>query len=892
MLVEKKWCDLEAKARRRTKEEAARMVDRAANNADVTRARDPETLALAEDVKIDQSRQVCAKDSFSLDMFHSSGQRVECEVELLLRDKPLDLTDSGDVLICAVDEVKKWLLFPPISKDQISARMGDTVEEVIIMIRGQSLDQQWHEILLLTTDEPEAAAEWIDMLGTVPVPPAIIQDDSSVATKLTTSLSIRKLSKKGQDDLEVPIGERRRREAEEEASLQNRGRHASSGESIASVPLTLKEESIISEPRVKDLNEAMSKAGKMAYKSTNTARARYHSPTKTPLPASPREENSPTSEKQSHTASPTTSRHHNSSPEPKSPVGDYVMSGALPYIPKARDTTPVISETPKSSFPLNESMRPDADIMKKTQRIPASTIVQDNKAPPPPPHRVVTTPNMKKSAPVLDSSASRSKQRRTSSPLKHEYQPSNASESSSSSESDSEDDGSFSDSSEDDELEAAELPELQPGPGIYSKRVTPPASLYCLPNGSLAPSNSASQAPYCGVPVQRSPNNQRKLVAMISVWDINRWRDLHPEPCSIVVSNGLIEAYELNATHSSSPSPYLDSIHESSSSLNSTSDSDPPRPLIAQGLTPNVQIRQSTAVDIEIKSLPLPKSLLKAPGGTIRYRTLMVPACLDLYRHIHHARMNNPVYEQLARERTINSYGSNAYEQATKRRSWLGRTKSYRASARAPVSESMDSQSSSTFARLRRMSGGGIFNIAKSTVAPAIGGGGSQYTGSSGSTPTPPGTPSLTGTMTSTAAAARLGNNNLKIRLYQLVTSASWDDMGAARLDITVPLPGQRQRSCLNNGIERRVVVRVKAKKGVVDEGIVVLDEVLGSGCFSKVGRTGIAVNVWEDIKGDNGEVGMVAKVGGVSGRTRKWLFQTGSAAECEWIFGLCAIGR
>lgn len=130
----------------------------------------------------------------------------------------------------------------------------------------------------------------------------------------------------------------------------------------------------------------------------------------------------------------------------------------------------------------------------------------------------------------------------------------------------------------------------------------------------------------------------------------------------------------------------------------------------------------------------------------------------------------------------------------------------------------------------------------------------------------------------------------MKIRLYTLVTSTSWEDKGAARLDVTPPLPGQRQRSCLNNGIERRVVARVSAKKG--EEGIIVLDEVLGSGCFSRVGRTGIVVNVWEDIKGDNGEVGLMPRVGGVSGRTRKWLFQMGSAAECNWVFGLCATGR
>ena len=99
--------ELQTKIRRRQKEEAARVEDQTANNTDPTRARDPRTLAQVEGVEIDQTRQVCAKDLFALDMPHSSGQRIECQVEMLLRDKPSDKTDSGDVLICSVDNVSR-----------------------------------------------------------------------------------------------------------------------------------------------------------------------------------------------------------------------------------------------------------------------------------------------------------------------------------------------------------------------------------------------------------------------------------------------------------------------------------------------------------------------------------------------------------------------------------------------------------------------------------------------------------------------------------------------------------------------------------------------------------------------------------------------------------------
>jgi len=857
-----RWEELETRGRRRTKEEAARMVDRAANNTDTTRARDPETLALAEDVQIDQTRQVCAKDCFELDMLHSSGQRVECEVELLLRDKPSDKKDPGDVLICAADEANRWLLFPPFALEQISARVGDTSNEVVVMVRGDS----WQEIFLLTTDDVQAADEWIDMLGKTPVPPPITRDDISIISKLATSILPTRQPSKKETDIAIPIGERRRREAEEVVASRSRG------PSSPSIP-TLKENSEVSEPVPRDLNEAMRKAGK-PFVATKHARARYHSRGENSMPNSP-------SGRSTRSPSPTKLSDDCVSPEPNAKEAEkanYLMSGGLPFIPKVREE--------KNSSPLKEAMRPDYDIVKKTP--PSPTSLRDDGAPPPPVHRV-KTPTLTKPVPVIESTTPTHRHRRTSSPLKHEYQPSNASGTSSSSEMSDSDDGSFSDSSEDEELEAAELPEIEIKP-IQAHLPKRSPSIYSLPNASLSPSNSASQTPYRGVPVQRDTNGATKLVATISAWGGNKWVDLHPTPCSIVISAGLIEAFDMNASHSS-PKRYGDS------DSNLDSDYSLERPLLAQVLTPVVNLRQSTAVDIEIKSPATSNSLLKVNSATIRYRTYTVPACLELYTHIHRARCSNPVYEKLAQERMVNSYGTHSYEAAVagnRRRSFFGRTNSYRASARAPASDDQ-SHSSSTFSRLRRMSGGGIFNISRSTILQGNGGA-SQYTDSSrtstNSGPTPPRTPtspSLTSTMTS-GNITSLGNKNIKIRLYMLANSTSWDDKGPARLDITLPPPGMKQRSSLNTGIERRIVVRLNAHKG--EEGLVLLDEVLGAGCFQQMSRTGIAVNVWEDITGDNGEVGTVGKTGGLSGRTRKWLFQTGSAAERNWIYSLCATGR
>ena len=191
----------------------------------------------------------------------------------------------------------------------------------------------------------------------------------------------------------------------------------------------------------------------------------------------------------------------------------------------------------------------------------------------------------------------------------------------------------------------------------------------------------------------------------------------------------------------------------------------------------------------------------------------------------------------------------------------------------------------------------------------------SYYTSKSSdySGPTPPRTPpspSLMGSTYSSGILANRGSENMKIRLYELHSSSKWNDLGPACLTVTTPAPGMRQASSLYHGIERRIIVTRKATPSIFsinalanlagsgntrandDNNYVFLDIILGAACFSKVGRTGVCANVWEDIAGPNGEVGMVGATGGVAGRTRKWLFQTGGQSDANWVFSLCAIGR
>lgn len=908
--------DYEAKVRIRVKQEEARRVDRKAYNTDTSRARDLKTMALAEGIKIDRTLQVYAKDYFSFDLQHSSGQRLECRVELLLRDKPSDKGEPGDILICSTDDTDQWLLFPPLPTDFVSARCGDHPRQMVVMARGVVGAEEWRECFVVETDDDETIIEWIGMLGTTPRPPEIQKASATSQLPLPPppSSTDDKLGPSNVD-VEIPIGERRRREAEESANSQKERRQTSAHKRIAStLPHSIKEESTISSFDPRDLNEAMDKAGQIKRQKP----ARYHVRTQS-QPSSPLSQSPLVSGDKEQAAD----REH--SPEPTQ--GRTID---LPFIPKVRNNS--APSTPMASSPLNESMRPEPNVMKKQQQAsPTSDSARDDGAPPPPAHRVPTTPNTLKETPILESPTPKAKPRRSSSPLKHEYQPSDASETSSSSElSDSQSDESYSDSS-DEELEAAELPQIQPGVSMYGRRVSPQGSIYSLANSSLAPSQSASQAPQQGVPTQRFPGATKKMTAMISSWSNKkgRWEDLWAEPCSIIVSPGRIEAFEMTAAHSS-PRPDNNLELSGGSDLSQGINTNAESPLISLELTPVVPLRQSTALDIEVQSPPRPESRLTS-SGVVRYRSINVMDCQVLYTAIHRARMDNPKYKKLEEERMLNSFGNHSYEAAIKgnrRRSWLGRKRSYRASTRAPSttgeSEQSERSNSSAFSVLRRMSRGS-FNIGKSCIENSqgrpgtISGPQSMYSSSSSgmTPPRTPTSPSLAGTSMTNGHLTNLGSENLKIRLYVLATQSKWDDQGAARLTITAPPPGMRQASALWNGLEKRVLVTRKPlpssspacqspELGTISEdpeskkdkkekdttNVVLLDVILGANCFSRLGNNGIACNIWEDVTGDNGEVGMVGAYGGVSGRTRKWLFDTGNKRDADWIFGLLAVGR
>lgn len=160
-------------ARKKSSSELARLEDEAANTIDPTRARDPRSLAPLAGVRIDQTRSVRARDYFEMTLRHSTGQQIDCAIEIFIRDNEADPQQGGDVLICEVSDHGRWLLFPPFVQDMVSARRGKSDLDLILMLRGVSADYtEWSEVVTLHASSDEAVDEWATMLAEGPTPPS------------------------------------------------------------------------------------------------------------------------------------------------------------------------------------------------------------------------------------------------------------------------------------------------------------------------------------------------------------------------------------------------------------------------------------------------------------------------------------------------------------------------------------------------------------------------------------------------------------------------------------------------------------------------------------------------------------------------------------------------
>ncbi|KAF2843754.1 hypothetical protein M501DRAFT_924699 [Patellaria atrata CBS 101060] len=1019
-------------ARQRQDDERARLEDDAAANIDTTRARDPKSLAPVQGVLIDPFRHVKARDPFDLHILHSSGQEIDCRVELVLRDDAPDRGSSGDVLLCEVGDKGRCLFFPPIQLSRISARAGNSNYELVAMIRGlHSAGQEWHELLTLKSNDDQTVMDWIKMLGSNPVPPRLTRAQSFMNKKIrpkskqgdslaivtsspTTSMKSRTPSPR---EVQVPIGEpaqstaktwgtetpekddiRRRSMDVSPTSPQSQETPRYDGEEygIADSPpspieplsrddktqhrrssrrTSRPDSGTVSTPR--SLNEAMMLAGTGSPTTLKRTRARRYRNTPSPTSGSLRGSNDHTPVKDhedrvkskpmmprqdradsappsttgfstigsSVTGSSTTGSSTLSSGKsysvwfppsdvendeeeqegddedvtPRKPVRPQphrrtstVPSLDLPTIPKLRKTSQPITPVNESSSahkeldfvqkrPLKDTPMSAPPKLQKSIESSKTPIKKEDKPPVPPPHRPSNAGELKSSNTPQFTPAWK-QHRRSSSPLKHEYEPSTATETSASEESDESfyenDYSTTSESSEDDIEEDVSI--LGPLPPIQPRKVSPPNSLYTLGNGTLSPSQSASQSPYRTVPA--NSGKMTKAIACIFSWsDKGMWEQLHPEECSIVITPGLIEAFEMGANHSKPPP-----------SQETGTDTKPERPLVAVELTPLVPLRRGTALDISIRSPPTSNSKL-ASSSNIMFRSRSPEECEALYQLINQSRINNITY--IALQNARGSYAENTWGATMDRRnatrstsgstgSWWGtlsRSRSYRASSHRAASTTAASDSSvgtmqTAFSALRRFTSGGIFNVARSTITSregsrSIGSGDSMFSGGSGSG-------SASGTSTpraSTSANAPppmpLGITNTKIRLYVRESGNKWRDMGSARLSILMPSTSTPSRTAgavvpgspgTNSQGQKRIVVLGKTK------GETLLDVTLGESSFERVARTGIAVSVWEDCMGPEGIVGTVGKTGGVSGaRARVYMIQTKTEREAAYSFSL-----
>jgi hypothetical protein len=621
-----------------------------------------------------------------------------------------------------------------------------------------------------------------------------------------------------------------------------------------------------------------------------------------------------------------------------------VPSMELPCIPRLRKTsqptTPVkeSDHTSETQGPASAPSKLSRKERKPTSEEKQAAVEPANHPPPVPPHRSPspatpvtlkgsTTPVFTPSLPAFKN------KRRSSSPLKHEYEPSTCTESSSESEEDiaseedveEDDEASLTSESSEDELDDDVPMPLMPignlGPRGYSARpssggrytskptaakaegeemkqfpkVSPPSSVYTLPTGTITPSQSASNTPYRTVP--HDSKKASKSIASVFAWsDAGQWDMLLPDECSIVVTPGKIEVFEISAMHSKPLMADGDEIIQPEGRA----------PLIAVELTPLVPLRKSTAIDISIRSPPTAESRIK-PGNNIMLRSRNAVECNRLYEMINQSRINNPTY--IALQNARGPYGHTSWAEAMDRQNaartnatsssgWLGgtlgRRSSYRksstraASISAATESSVGTMNTALRSALGRFSFGrnGVFSVRNSTL-------GSRSTGSSFDTRSSGGSGSSTPNADGRAMGAPAGITNTKCRLYERETLKKWREMGSARLTIMLPSPHpstpsspsnphQRAPGTRDHTQERRIVVTGKVR------GEVLLDVTLSETCFERVARCGIAVSVWEDLVGEDGELGRVAKTGGVAGaRARTFMMQMKSERECAYVYSL-----
>ena len=1012
---------LVAKAKARSSEEQARLEDEAAANIDTSKTRDLATLEPLSGVVLERSRRVRARDCFNLTLLHSSGQRIDCRVELLLRDDAPGQGSGGDVLVCEIGSAGRHLLFPPIELDSISARNGDLEKEIIVMIRGsQTSSSEWHELLALTAEDEQTGFEWAPMLGLTPVPPRLertqsfvgkmesqkrltqtstVDDAAWVDTVSQDAANISTISVRSRNvspsEVTIPIGEestgniRRWKKSTPKKGSTRHSKPADSPSKGRSQPQKPPTSTLLNSLVTTPLS-AIAKVEDW-YRQSDVQVDHVDSPDcQEALQASPSgfdqrsAERSPATLKRSRATR--VSRHLGDSPpsSTSSPDSSLVNEKALTTPPPPRHIKPLISEEApilfdmpttelsmsvdapkkrrshtraKSSTPTRElpaipkmrsnsasaslsqppeqddldldephtpvdTMKPPKRRSRKQRGVTMST--NDEEPPAPPAHKSPSPTKLKKSMIPDFGAGLRKLQRRSSSPLKHQYEPSSPSSSSPSASDQStvkqEDTPLSSESSSEGEAEDADV--LHPLKPVFTRKRsgdrTPPRSLPSLPTQSLGPSSSASQAPYKTVPSQ--PQKAERAIATVWCWSNTggTWLPFVKEECSIVVTPGQIDVHIMSAAHSGAQNP-------SGASSSSPAAEVSPQPLLALGVTPLVLIHQGTALDISIRSPPLAHAQRKKEDFEtcqFMFRSRSAEECQELYYFINWARMNNPTWIQLEHARATSAaleYGGASFNREPARKSsWfggrgngIGRRSSYRASsasspsiAKTATSRNSVASAFSAWRHFRRDSS--RYSVARSTVTSRHGGSSDRSEGDSlGTCARVPGADGNIGLANcrvdlyerpAGSGYRKVGKGFLTIRYPQEIEALAVAEMsGAATPEATAstatspsptPAPAMAPSPAalamtvgLENSTEKRVIVTSK-------KDALLFDATLPQRCFHRATPTSIAMQVYEEFEG-----GAVAKTGGVgAGRQRLFMLHMSTEAEASYTYRV--VGR
>jgi hypothetical protein len=916
-------------ARDRSNDERARLEDEAAAAIDPSRSRDLRSLAPISGVRIDPTRCVRARDYFDMDLRHHSGQQLTCRIEIIIRDDAPNRGNSTDLLFCEVTTTGRWLLFPPVLTSMVSVRPSRQVGELVLMVRGfQAHGKEWHELMSLRTDDDDALDEWMDMLPESPVPPGLMKKSSFDMLRGAVMSGALPLSPSSPDpsakDVDIPIGERAKSSAriwdgsdvnsmvgdDEPVNTSLRRSMASRHRTSPMSPLSREAPRESEDMYAWERKDVRSRPASV-YSSSIDDRPKtsYTRSTTDYTPSILSRSTTDYTESSGYTASKKDysvwlpSSQGNSSDESGSDE-DYEPRSRRPALHRQTSSVPSLDlpTINKTREMEGRDARSHATPRKLSSHRRAESTPLANHAPAREPASAPAKTHDRRSMPPQDHDRSRNnsrpmslglktglipaltpnflkKNRRSSSPLKHEYAPSSGSESFSESdytEYDHDDESVTSDSSAGEE-QVSTIGELKTFPNLGGYKpmaqASPPDTTYSPSDPSLAPSQSASQAPYRTVPTY--DDKASSAVASIFAWvDAGLWDSLHPEECFVVVSPGLIEAFDLAQAQSAPGDEYK------SPSTRGV------KPLIALELTPLVPLRRGTALDISIRSPPTANSLYK-PGANVMFRSRSTEECEELYFMINRARINNPTYIALqnARGPMQQSNWGEAMDRRNQARtspSWWNLNSKKGSTYRSKGSRRLDSTAgtessigtmNSAFSALRRFSGSGnrLFNIAKSTITSREGPGSrSTYSDSlSSGAVTPLGIDPRLGTP--------LGLTDMKIRLYLRESASKWRDMGSARMTIVLPPRPDPETPAdpRTVGQEKRIIVSGKTK------GETLIDATLGESCFERVARTGIAVSVWEEQVGPNGELGQVGAVGGVNGaRAKVYMVQMKSVSR------------